>query len=332
VGKRAGDFMPEPWADQALDLDRQVFASGRVVQTEHTTPDQTGAMRRHLVVKFPLIDARGQVEAVGTAATDITEQHALKEQLVHAGKMEALGQLTSGIAHDFNNLLTTILLNAGILCSQIGNQQLLSLAREINFAAERGSQLTRRLLTFGRRQWLDPQPTDVRELVDVMGDLVRRMLGKKIAVEITHNTAEAQALIDPGQLENALLNLAVNARDAMPEGGRLTISTHGEVAGDGTADGVTRYVAVVVSDTGSGMPPDVLARACEPFFTTKGAGKGTGLGLSMVYGFVKQSGGRLDIRSEVGAGTTIMILLPAAEAEGASSAREQSPDRIRAVG
>jgi PAS domain S-box-containing protein len=312
VGKRAQDFMAEAAAEQVQAMDRRVFATGRPVQNEIGTPDpdRKGAQRRHLLIKFPLFNARGQVEAIGTVAADVTEQHALKEQLVHAGKMEALGQLTSGIAHDFNNLLTTILLNAGILCSQVGNQQLLSLAREINFAAERASQLTRRLLTFGRRQWLDPQPTDVGELVEAMADLMRRTLGSKIEIEITHGgDGPHRALVDPGQLENALLNLAVNARDAMPDGGRLSIGIGPRA--DGADDNA--FVAISVADTGLGMAADVLARACEPFFTTKGAGKGTGLGLSMAYGFLQQSGGRLEIQSEPGAGTTVLLLLPRAQ-------------------
>jgi PAS domain S-box-containing protein len=324
LGKRSHDIMPKLRATLAGGMDREVLTGRRVVQSEITVEDPVnpGTERRLFMVKFPLFDAHGQVEAVGTVAADVTEQQALKEQLVHTRKMEALGQLTGGIAHDFNNLLTTILLNSGILCSHLCDEQALSLARDISYAAERGSQLTKRLLSFGRRQWLDPQPTDIGVLVESMGDMLQRVLGSHIEVGIS--TAEGgphAAMIDPGQLENALLNLAVNARDAMPEAGRLLISTRLHVdaaAADGGPH--ANYIALSVTDTGCGMRPEVLARACDPFFTTKGVGKGTGLGLSMVYGFLKQSGGRVEITSEVGTGTTVTLLLPQVE--------EDSVDRI----
>jgi PAS domain S-box-containing protein len=324
LGKRSHDIMPKLRATLAGGMDREVLTGRRVVQSEITVEDPVnpGTERRLFMVKFPLFDAHGQVEAVGTVAADVTEQQALKEQLVHTRKMEALGQLTGGIAHDFNNLLTTILLNSGILCSHLCDEQALSLARDISYAAERGSQLTKRLLSFGRRQWLDPQPTDIGVLVESMGDMLQRVLGSHIEVGIS--TAEGgphAAMIDPGQLENALLNLAVNARDAMPEAGRLLISTRLHVdaaAADGGPQ--ANYIALSVTDTGCGMRPEVLARACDPFFTTKGVGKGTGLGLSMVYGFLKQSGGRVEIASEVGTGTTVTLLLPQVE--------EDSADRI----
>jgi PAS domain S-box-containing protein len=316
LGKTSHQIMPKLRAKLAEGIDREVIAGRRAVQNEIVVEDPAapGTERRLLMIKFPLFDARGQVEAVGTVAADVTEQQALKEQLVHTRKMEALGQLTGGIAHDFNNLLTTMLLNSGILCSQLSDSQASALAREINYAAERGSQLTKRLLSFGRRQWLDPQVTDIGALVESMGDMLQRVIGSHITVEIrTPPDGPLRAMIDTGQLENALLNLAVNARDAMSEGGRLTIATTKHDAR--LAEDDKDYVALSVIDTGTGMPPDVVARACEPFFTTKGVGKGTGLGLSMVYGFLKQSGGRVEIQSEVGVGTTITLLLPRADEE-----------------
>jgi CheY-like chemotaxis protein len=227
-----------------------------------------------------------------------------------------VGQLTGGIAHDFNNLLTVILGSAEMLTESLSaDPEARELAELAAGAAERGAELTQRLLAFGRRQALEPRVVDVNKLVAGMDGLLRRSLRGDIDIETVLADGAGSSLIDPAQFENAILNLAINARDAMPDGGRLTIETSNIAfdddqifAQDEIAAG--RYVMVSVSDTGTGMPADVLERAFEPFFTTKEVGKGTGLGLSMIFGFMKQSGGHAKIYSEVGEGTTVRLYLP----------------------
>ncbi|MCW5774693.1 MAG: response regulator, partial [Rhodospirillaceae bacterium] len=244
----------------------------------------------------------------------------LDRQLRQAQKMEAIGQLTGGIAHDFNNLLTVILGNAEMLAESLGsNARLRGLAAMTVKAAERGAELTNRLLAFSRRQALDPKATDIDRLIAAMDGLLRRALGEQIEIELVRGGGLWKALVDPGQLESALLNLCINARDAMPSGGRLTIETanvHLDAAYAATQAELEpgQYVMVAVSDTGTGMDGATLERAVEPFFTTKDVGKGSGLGLSMVYGFVKQSKGHLRLYSESGHGTTVKLYLPRADA------------------
>jgi signal transduction histidine kinase len=251
-------------------------------------------------------------------ACDITAQFKLEEQLRQAQKMEAVGQLTGGIAHDFNNLLTVILGNAEILSDETEDSRVKELADLVLAAAERGSDLTRKLLAFGRRQSLRPKPVRLDEVVDGIAPLLRRTLGENIALVATGTTSAATALVDRTELESAILNLAVNARDAMPDGGTLTL----EVERVECPQGETEYVSLTVQDTGTGMTPEVLKHAFESFFTMKEVGRGSGLGLAMVHGFVEQSGGHVTIRSQVGAGTSVTIVLPAAHAaEVASEAR-----------
>jgi nitrogen-specific signal transduction histidine kinase/ActR/RegA family two-component response regulator len=265
---------------------------------------------------------------------DITKQKRAELQLSQAQRIEAVGQLTGGIAHDFNNLLTSILLNADVLASVIEDTDTRSLAEAIRTAAERGADLTRRLLAFGRRQMLEPRPTNIKELLDGMEQLLHRSLGEHIQITSQHAAGLWHATVDPGQLENAVVNLAVNARDAMPGGGQLTIETtnvrfdSGDVALDPDLK-IGDYVAIAVQDNGCGMTPDVKERAFEPFFTTKDVGKGTGLGLSMVYGFVKQSGGHVRISSEAGSGTVVRLYLPRAAAENTRS--ESAPSAQSAL-
>src|SRR5215472_10861590 len=238
--------------------------------------------------------------------------------LLQSQKMEAVGQLTGGIAHDFNNLLTVIQGSLELVERQGGHIEAQTLARLLGparSAAERGAALTQRLLAFSRQQTLAPQYIDINAHVGGMSELLRRTLGEGIAIETVLAGGLWRCFIDPNQLESALLNLAVNARDAMPNGGKLTIETGNTYLDEEYAaahDEVTagQYVMVAVSDTGSGMHAETIARAFEPFFTTKGPGKGTGLGLSQVYGFVKQSGGHVKVYSELGQGTTVKIYLP----------------------
>jgi signal transduction histidine kinase len=301
------------YADSAPVQDKDVIEQRRAIQWEMAIPKPDGA-RNTYIVTFPVFDTEGHVVSVGTILTDITEQKRAEAQIAQAQRIEALGQLTGGVAHDFNNLLTSILLNADVLSSMV-DEKSRPLAEAIRMASERGADLTRRLLAVGRRQMLEPRPTDMKHLVSGMLPLMQRTLGEHIEITTAHAADLWFATVDPGQLENALLNLAVNARDAMPGGGRLTIETaNAELDAEQAAtmpDLVSGdYVIIAVHDTGGGMPPEVVARAFEPFFTTKDVGKGTGLGLSMVYGFVKQSGGQVRITSEVGAGTTVRIYLP----------------------
>ena len=249
---------------------------------------------------------------------DITEQRSVEAALRQSQKMEAVGQLTGGLAHDFNNLLTGVTGSLELLQTRIAQGRIKDVDRYVNAAqgaAKRAAALTHRLLAFSRRQTLDPKPTDVNRLVLGMEDMIRRTVGPEITVEPMVGAAGLwPTLVDPSQLENALLNLCINARDAMPGGGKITIET-----GNCWLDARTarerglppgQYVSLCVSDTGTGMTPDVIARAFDPFFTTKPIGQGTGLGLSMIYGFAQQSGGQVRIYSEVGQGAVVCMYLP----------------------
>jgi PAS domain S-box-containing protein len=245
---------------------------------------------------------------------DITERRNVEAQLRQAQKMEALGQLTGGVAHDFNNLLAIIMSNAELLGQRLGESD--RAPRAILRAANRGAALVQRLLAFARRQPLHPQAVDPKSLVSGMSEMLDRILGGTIEVRTLAATHLWYAMADPAQLENALLNLAINARDAMPQGGRLTIEvTHTAIhAEDATRVGIRPgdYVVLAVEDTGRGIPADILDRVVEPFFTTKEVGEGSGLGLSMVYGFAEQSGGHVTIQSASGEGTTVKLYLPRA--------------------
>ena len=251
------------------------------------------------------------------AGRDITARKQLEEQLRQSQKMEAVGQLTGGLAHDFNNLLAGISGSLELLQARMAQGRIGDLERYITAAqgaSKRAAALTHRLLAFTRRQTLDPKPTDVNRLVAGMEDLVRRTVGPSVAVEVAGAGGLWTTLVDPNQLENALLNLCINARDAMPDGGRLTIET-GNRWLDGRAARERdltpgQYVSLCVSDTGTGMTPEVARRAFDPFFTTKPIGMGTGLGLSMIHGFVQQSGGQARIYSEPGQGATVRLYLP----------------------
>jgi PAS domain S-box-containing protein len=277
-------------------------------------------------------DAGNPVRIIGTVQ-DFSEQKQLQEQLLQAQKMEAVGQLTGGIAHDFNNLLAIILGNLEII--QARSDLNPAVGKRINTAISttlRGAELTHRLLAFGRRQPLAPKATNVNELIRGLQELIRRPLGPHIDISVVEAEGLWLTEVDSAQLENALLNLALNARDAMPRGGKLTIESWNVAIGASDLSGGEEldpgdYVAIAVSDSGDGMPPEVVARAFEPFFTTKGVGKGTGLGLSMVYGFVKQSGGHVKLYSELGHGTTVKILLPRLNNEQAPTAADASEER-----
>ncbi|MDO7835979.1 CHASE3 domain-containing protein [Sphingobium sp. HBC34] len=261
-------------------------------------------------------------EALSAANAELIAEgerrEAAQAQLRQVQKMESIGQLTGGIAHDFNNMLAIVIGSLDMARRRLGTDGDPRVAKGIDNAtegAQRAAQLTARLLAFSRQQPLDPQPTDVNKLVGGMSELLRRTIGEDVRVESVLAGGLWRASIDANQLESAILNLCVNARDAMPGGGRLTIETANAHLDDGyalTHAEVTpgQYILVSVTDTGTGMPPDVVDRAFDPFFTTKGVGKGTGLGLSQVFGFVKQSRGHVKIYSEPGEGTVIKIYLP----------------------
>lgn len=262
---------------------------------------------------------------------DVTRRIETDERLRQSQKMDAIGQLTGGVAHDFNNLLTVILGNADAVEEYLVDapEHIRSQAQIIRKAGERAAELTHRLLAFARRQPLDPKRTNINELIADVEGILRPTLGESVAIELVRGSGLWQAVVDPHELENAILNLAINARDAMPEGGKLTIETANMAVDQNYADmhqiQVGQYVLIAVSDTGTGMSPAVVARAFDPFFTTKVEGKGSGLGLSMVYGFARQSGGHVKIYSEPGEGTTIKLYLPRAidqtEAEYRRSAK-----------
>lgn len=259
---------------------------------------------------------------------DITK---LNARLMQSQRLEAVGQLTGGVAHDFNNLLTVVLGNAELLAEQAGDKPESAdqrmLAEMIVGAAQRGAALTQQLLAFARKQALSPKPLDVNQLIAQMDSMLRRTLGEHIEIELIRAAGLWHAMVDQGQLENALLNLCLNARDAMPKGGRLTIETANTVLDQAYADTHPevkpgQYVMLAVSDTGQGIAPEHLELVFQPFFTTKEKGKGTGLGLAMVYGFVKQSAGHINIYSEQGHGTAVKLYLPRALYTQASSSPE----------
>jgi CheY-like chemotaxis protein len=246
--------------------------------------------------------------------------------------MEAVGQLTGGIAHDFNNLLTPIMGGLEIIAARMTDERLKRLAETGLESARRGAKLTSQLLAFSRIQRISMAPVDVNEIIVNMKDLLRHTIGRDIEIETRLHQEVCHGICDANQLENALLNLAINARDSMPGGGSLIISTgrtHVEAAPE-LEDG--DYICVSVADTGHGMSPGVLARAVEPFFSTKPLGKGTGLGLAQVYGIAQQSGGTLRIESEVGRGTTVHVLLPAASPDQAEPGRGDKEEAAAAPG
>jgi PAS domain S-box-containing protein len=276
-----------------------------------------------LRVLADLLEARvqertSQLEAANEQLRQqIAERERIEESLRHVQKLESIGHLTGGIAHDFNNLLTVVIGNLDTLVRRPVIEMDARARRYVDFAlegAQKAAALTQRLLAFARRQPLRPEPTDVNRLVQRMSEMLRRTLGEQVETETVLGVGTWTIEVDVAQLENTLLNLAINSRDAMPQGGKLTIETANvhidEAYSRANAMDVGQYVRLCVSDTGVGIPADILDKVFDPFFTTKTIGQGTGLGLSQVYGFVKQSGGHVRIYSEVGIGTTVKLYLP----------------------
>ena len=317
IGRHHLDFVhPDDQADS--ESAKAVATRGELEPYENRCMHSDGTYRWISWVAAP---QEGLIYASGRNVTAEKEAEealaATAEQLRQAQKMEAVGQLTGGIAHDFNNLLAGISGSLEAIERRVGKQRYLDLGRYIEGAqgaARRAAALTQRLLAFSRRQTLDPKPTDVNRLIQGMEDLIRRSIGPDIVLEVVGAGGLWPTLIDASQLENALLNLCINARDAMPEGGRLTIETANKWLDQREAKNRDvppgQYLSLCVTDTGTGMPQDVIERAFDPFFTTKPIGQGTGLGLSMIYGFVRQSGGQVRIYSEENHGTTMCLYLP----------------------
>ena len=287
--------------------------SGRGFDIQYRIKRADGrVLHLHDVLK-PVFDEHGRLVRSNGITQDVSDQKATEELLRQAQKMEAVGQLTAGVAHDFNNLLAVIQGNGELLSEQADkdDRSLASILR----ASRRGAELTQRLLAFSRRQVLHPKVINANALISESAELLRRTLEATIEIETVTSAGLWNCEVDPAQLENSLLNLAINARDAMPKGGKLTLETANARLDDDYAAAQAevapgQYVMLAVTDTGSGMPPDVREHIFEPFFTTKQAGKGSGLGLSMIYGFVKQSGGHVMVYSEPGEGTTIKLYLP----------------------
>ena len=315
LGGSTKDFLPSHIANVYMEADKQVVETGKYFQ-EEVLEEIDGKVRYSLSQKFPMRDEQGRISGICSLTTDITEIKEAEARLAQTQKMEALGQLTGGVAHDFNNLLAVIQGNAELISMRVEGDD--DLIQAILRASSRGSELTQRLLSFSRRQPLRPQAVDLAALARGLMPMLERTLGETVEVETIATGNLAHAMVDAGQMENALLNLALNARDAMPDGGKLTVGCRNARLDEAymarNPEAVAGHYAVLaVSDTGTGMPVEVQAHAFEPFFTTKEVGQGSGLGLSMVYGFVKQSGGHVIIDSEEGQGTTVKLYLPRAE-------------------
>ena len=296
-------------------------AAGGKLFVQEVRMEREGAPTAHLDVSVqPVHGPDGKVIYLLFEARDITDLKLAQEQLRQSQKMEALGQLTGGIAHDFNNLLTVVVGGLDIIAKRAEDEKLKRYAENALGAADRGARLTAQLLAFSRVQRLEVRPTFVAPLIHNMRPLLKNVLGPGINKEYDLDEALMPVMADPTQLEVAILNLAINARDAMPDGGVLTFSSRTlDVTGDAELeDG--EYVQLCISDTGTGMPPEVVERAFEPFFTTKEVGKGTGLGLSMVYGMARQSGGAARIESRPGEGTAVKLLFRKAEGDAAKDA------------
>lgn len=320
---------PESWVQRLHPYDReqvvsninQVIEGGKQIWgSEYRFLKGDGQYANVIDRGFVIRDEEGKAIRMVGSMRDITDQMEMEQRLRESQKMEALGHLTGGVAHDFNNLLTVIMSNADMLKDLLDDSDARSMAEMTLAAAQRGAKLTSRLLAFARRQPLDPSPTDLNQLVEAMHPLIRNTLPESIDLEFIPASNLHVIEVDASELDNALLNLVVNARDAMPDGGKLTIETANAVLDlDYTShhSGLTSgdYVMICITDTGSGMSSQTVNRVFEPFFTTKDIGKGSGLGLSMVFGFTKQSGGHIQVYSELDEGTSIKLYFPRLNSE-----------------
>jgi PAS domain S-box-containing protein len=322
VGRSLEEVLPPEQAEFATMQYRRAIESRQPVEYEYTARFPIGEVARRSFL-VPLPGDSGAIEHVLLTSIDLTEMRRVEAQLRQAQKMEAIGQLTGGVAHDFNNLLTAVIGNLELLQARLTDQRLIALVDAAMRSAMRGGQLTQQLLAYARRQNLSPRPVDVNAVIIGMGELLQRSLGGLVQVETDLAADLWLATSDPTQLELVVLNLAINSRDAMPNGGLLRIVTANVPEHDAArlieldpGD----YVRIAVIDTGAGMTSDVLQHAFEPFFTTKEIGKGSGLGLAQVYGVATQFGGTVRLGSDPGAGTTVEVFLPRALASQESIA------------
>ncbi|WP_462402219.1 hybrid sensor histidine kinase/response regulator [Pseudomonas sp. Marseille-QA0332] len=364
LGKTDLEFLEDKaQARRVMETDQRIMQAGQVEQIEEQVDMPDGSAAIWLSVKAPLRDDHGEIIGLIGSSIDVTdrkntesalvelnrtlearissaiaESEAAQAALRQSQKMEAVGQLTGGIAHDFNNLLAGITGSLELIRLRLSQGRTADLERYLEVAhgaARKAAALTHRLLAFSRRQTLLPVPTDVNALIEDMEELVRRTVGPAITFKIELLAQSGTCLVDPAQMENALLNLCINARDALPNGGSLTIGTsdrrleHGPDLDPELTPGA--YLTVCVSDDGVGMSPQTLSRAFEPFFTTKPVGAGTGLGLSMIYGFARQSGGQVRIHSEEGKGTQVYLQLPSHVSQTQAPVRREVAPRLRPV-
>jgi PAS domain S-box-containing protein len=330
VGKNDLELYPEATARRFMEDDRLVLASGEPREFEGIAESESGSRAHYLVTKGVYRDPAGQILGIYGISHDVTELRQARQSLEQARealfrsqKMEAVGQLTGGVAHDFNNILSVIIGNLDLMrlrlqMSKSDDKATLDLLEAVLRAALAGRDLIAQLLAFAGRRQLNAQPVQVNALVENVVRLITRTLGSTIEIRTIDDGQNGVAMVDPSALEAALLNVAINARDAMPDGGKLTIRTSRvhistpPATADDPDPGL--YASLCIEDTGCGMSADVAARAFEPFFTTKSGQGGTGLGLSMVYGFAKQSGGTVTLASTPGRGTTVAMFLPLAPA------------------
>lgn len=330
LGRKESDFIEPGRAALIEQSVRRAIAERKPSESTEERHSPDGATQWFLVNHIPILDESGAITNVATIERDITERKVMEMRLRQADKMQALGTLAGGVAHDFNNLLMAVLGSLDLASRRAPDDpRLTRLLQNATYAAERGASLTQRLLSFSRQRDLRLQAVDVNQVIRDMSDLLTRTLGGFIRIERELSERLWMAMVDPDQLELAILNLCINARDAMAENGMLTLSTRNETVEEGqvTDLGQGDYVVISVADTGSGMPPEILSRVLEPFFTTKEVGKGTGLGLSMVYGLAQQSGGTVTIKSTVGVGTTVELYLSKTSTDEISAPdQEVSPD------
>ena len=332
VGKIVNEVLSPETARLFGSQINKCYGGGPEVYEEIEVAFADGSVHAMLMTSFPVLAGDGTLVGTGTIATDVTDHRRTEEHLRQARKMESLGHLTGGVAHDFNNLLAVISGNLSLLAEDLNDDAgVTELIEDALSAVQSGAGLTNQLLAFSRRQTLRPQHTDAYQLLDKMCRVLRRTLGEAIVLKQDLSRRLWPIEIDRSQLETSLLNLALNARDAMPQGGSLQIAAENLELDQSPASGpqganAGKFVVISVSDTGTGMAADVMEHAVQPYFTTKDAGHGSGLGLSMVDGFAEQSGGYLDISSTVGQGTTVRLFLPRANPKtrkGADSLAEQ---------
>jgi PAS domain S-box-containing protein len=318
VGLTDYDLWPLEVAQSFQEGDLSVFSEQKAIAMSASLPDKDGNLRHFLVYKFPVPNHSNQ-RILGGVAVDITKQKQLEQQFLQAQKLEAIGRLAAGVAHDFNNLLTAIIGYAEMVLLELGQgDPVESFVQEIVKAGQRAGSLTRQLLAFSRKQLLQPRPLNLNDVVGDMEEMLHRLIGEDIQFSVLLAPDLGAASADPGQIEQIIMNLVINARDALPRGGQITIETANVLLDEAYAQShpeVTPgpHVMLAVNDNGEGMDAQTKAQIFDPFFTTKEVGRGTGLGLSSVYGIVKQSGGHIWVYSEPGRGTTFKVYLPQVE-------------------